>query len=129
MPPGIVGRVTTSRKGRSGELGAAAEERAARFLVAQGVRVVERNWRCRGGEIDLVCDDRGTLVFVEVRLRAHDRYGGSAESITRAKQRRIVMAARHYLAAGREPPCRFDAVLLSGESDAIEWIRNAFDAD
>lgn len=106
--------------------GARAEERAARFLAAQGLHVIARNHRCRGGEVDLVCRDGATLVFVEVRLRTGRNFGGAAASITPAKQRRIALAARHYLAGKPWPACRFDAVLLDGES--IEWIRNAFDA-
>lgn len=109
--------------------GRQAEALAAAFLERQGLCVLERNWRVRGGELDLICEDRGTLVFVEVRLRRHDAFGGAAESITTAKQRRLILAARHYLAGRREHSCRFDAVLLCGLTEAnIEWIRNAFDA-
>lgn len=107
--------------------GAHAEERAARFLVTHGLKVLERNYQCRGGEIDLICQDAAMLVFVEVRLRKHRDFGGAAASITPAKQRRIALAARHYLAGKPLPACRFDAVLLDGES--IDWIRNAFDAE
>jgi putative endonuclease len=113
---------TTTRAGR------AAEERAARFLERQELPVIARNHRCRGGEIDLVCRDGRTLVFVEVRSRRNGDFGGAAASITPAKQRRIALAARHYLAAtGRHGhDCRFDCVLIDGER--IEWIRNAFSA-
>ena len=107
--------------------GAAAEQAAADYLVQQGLRLVARNFHCRGGEIDLICEDRGCLVFVEVRLRGHRGFGGAAASITPAKQRRIVLAARHYLAGKPECNCRFDAVLLDGLNEAqIEWIQNAF---
>jgi putative endonuclease len=106
--------------------GALAEEQAARFLAARGLKILARNHRCRGGEIDLVCRDGATLVFVEVRLRTSRAFGGAAASITPAKQRRIALAARHYLAGKPWPACRFDAVLLDGES--IDWIKNAFDA-
>jgi len=106
--------------------GAQAEELAAQHLMRHGLKVVERNYRCRGGEIDLVCKDGATLVFVEVRLRKNKSYGGAAASITRAKQQRLILAAGHYLAGKPFPDCRFDAVLLDGH--AIEWIRNAFDA-
>jgi putative endonuclease len=106
--------------------GDAAEAQAADFLMRRGLKVLARNYRCRGGEIDLVCCDGATLVFVEVRLRTHRGFGGAAESITAAKQRRIALAARHYLAGKAMPACRFDAVLLDGET--IDWIRNAFDA-
>lgn len=103
-----------------------AEERAARHLARHGLQILARNYRCRGGEIDLVCRDGATLVFVEVRLRTNSGYGGAAASITPAKQRRLVLAANHYLAGKSLPACRFDAVLLDGEN--IDWIRNAFDA-
>ena len=109
--------------------GASAEALAATFLTRQGLRVLERNWRVRGGEIDLICVDRDCLVFVEVRLRRHGGFGGAGASITSAKQRRLILAARLYLAGKREQPCRFDAVLLDGlEIANIEWIKNAFDA-
>jgi putative endonuclease len=110
--------------------GAAAEELAARHLAERGLRVVERNFRVRGGEIDLICRDGESVVFVEVRLRRRADYGGAAASITAAKQAKIVMAARHWLAGpGRYAacPCRFDCVLLDGGH--IEWLRDAFAAD
>ena len=106
--------------------GARAEEQAARFLAGRGLKILARNHRCRGGEIDLVCRDGATLVFVEVRLRTNRDFGGAAASITPAKQRRIALAANHYLAGKPLPACRFDAVLLDGTR--IDWIRNAFDA-
>jgi len=112
---------TTTRRGHE------AETRAARYLEAQGLRLIERNFRVRGGEIDLVCRDGRTLVFVEVRLRQRGDFGGAAASITRAKQQRIILAARHYLAGKADCDCRFDCVLLDGEN--LEWIRNAFAAD
>ena len=106
--------------------GVRAEEQAARFLAGRGLKILARNYRCRGGEIDLVCRDGATLVFVEVRLRTSRHFGGAAASITPAKQRRIALAANHYLAGKPLPACRFDAVLLDGTR--IDWIRNAFDA-
>ncbi len=105
--------------------GARAEEQAARFLAGRGLIILARNYRCRGGEIDLICRDGATLVFVEVRLRTNRSFGGAAASITPAKQRRIVLAANHYLAGKPLPVCRFDAVLLDGTH--IDWIRNAFE--
>ena len=106
--------------------GAAAEALAARFLEARGVRIVERNYRCRAGEIDIIARDGATLVFVEVRLRRGSAFGGAAASITAAKRRRLALAARHYLGRlGREPPCRFDAILLDAlEPERIEWLRD-----
>lgn len=96
------------------EQGARAEQTAAAFLRGRGLRILARNYRAPGGEIDLIAEDAGTLAFVEVRLRSGTRHGGALESIDRHKRRRIVHAARHYLARrrGTEPPCRFDVVLL-----------------
>jgi putative endonuclease len=106
--------------------GAAAEAMAADYLEACGLVIVARNYRCRSGEIDLIARDRDTLVFVEVRLRRDSAFGGAAASITAAKRRRIALAAQHYLAGiGREPPCRFDAILLDAlDAKRIEWLRN-----
>ena len=106
--------------------GIAAEELAARYLAARGLRVVARNYRCRFGEVDLIMQDGDVLVFVEVRLRRSDRFGGALASITRAKQRKLVATARFYL-SGREriPGCRFDAIVLDALDEArIEWLRD-----
>jgi putative endonuclease len=107
--------------------GDAAEALAARFLQARGLRIIERNYRCRGGEIDLIAADGSTLVFVEVRLRSDAAFGGAAASITPAKRRRLAFAARHYLGKlGREPVCRFDAILLDRlDPERVEWLRDA----
>jgi putative endonuclease len=107
--------------------GEAAEALAAGFLRSQGLAIIERNYRCRFGEIDLVAREGETLVFVEVRRRTGESFGGAAESITRAKRARLLAAARHYLARTRSrAPCRFDAVLVRGEPPRLDWIRNAF---
>ncbi len=114
--------------------GAAAETLAAAHLEAHGLRILARNVRCRGGEVDLIALDRDALVFVEVRLRRNGRFGGAAASITAAKQRRVILAAQHWLAgAGRAHagrPCRFDAVLLDALAhERIDWLKGAFDAE
>ena len=111
---------------RNKQDGPAAEDLAARYLQQQGLRLVARNYRCRGGEIDLIMQTEDTLVFVEVRLRRSQRFGGAAASVDATKQARVIHAARHYLGT-RDMPCRFD-VLLMDDVDAarIEWIRNAF---
>jgi len=109
--------------------GEAAEAHAAAFLERQGLRIVERNYRCRFGELDLVAKSGATLVFVEVRARAGDGFGGAAASITAAKRRRLLATARHYLARrGVTSACRFDVVLLTGEPPRIEWLSDAFGA-
>lgn len=112
---------TTTARGRE------AEERAARYLAERGLSIVARNFRVRGGEIDLICRDGRTLVFVEVRQRSRRDFGGAAESITYAKRRRIILAARFYLASRPPCDCRFDCVLI--EAGGMEWLRNAFSAD
>lgn len=110
--------------------GARAEALAAIWLERQGLLVLERNFRIRGGEIDLVCRDGRSLVFVEIRLRRNAGFGGAAASITANKRRRLVLAARHYLACQPDADCRFDCVLMDALSEsAIEWVRNAFTAD
>ncbi|MBP7459469.1 MAG: YraN family protein [Ottowia sp.] len=111
--------------------GNAAEDAALAHLLAAGLQLVERNYRTPGrggGEIDLVMREAGgTLVFVEVRARAGTTHGGAAASVGGVKQRRIVLAARHYLMRHRSPPaCRFDVVAIDG--DHIEWLKAAFDA-
>ncbi|MDD5296665.1 MAG: YraN family protein [Rhodocyclaceae bacterium] len=110
--------------------GARAEDLAAEFLQRRGLKLLERNHRCRGGEVDLVCRDGDTVVFVEVRLRSDAEHGGAAASITPAKRRRLIQAARHWLSGKPECPCRFDAVLMDRPApEAIEWVKGAFDAD
>ena len=92
-----------------------------------GLTIIARNYRCRLGEIDLVARDGSTTVFVEVRKRASSAFGGAAASITSAKRRKLLKAARHYISRlPRVPQCRFDALLIEGEPPRIEWIRNAF---
>ena len=108
-----------------------AEGLALAHLQRAGLRVVERNYRTPGrggGEIDLILRERdGTLVFVEVRTRSDGGHGGAAASVGSVKQRRIVLAARHYLMRlAAPPPCRFDVVAIDGER--IDWLRGAFDA-
>ena len=106
--------------------GARAESLAAEFLISRGLTIVARNFRTRRGEIDVIARDGESLVFVEVRLRRNMSYGGAGASITAAKSKRLVAAANVYLARlGREPPCRFDAILLDSLDAAhITWERD-----
>ncbi len=109
--------------------GARAEDLCAELLRKAGLRVLARNWRCRHGEIDLVAEEGKTLIFAEVRYRRDQRFGGAAESVTAAKQARLVAAARLYLMRRPEADCRFDVLLLDSlDAGRIEWIRNAFAA-
>jgi putative endonuclease len=124
-------KTTTTTKRR----GDAAEDAALAHLQDAGLVPLARNYRTPGrggGEIDLIMRDPrgaggGTLVFVEVRQRSTGLHGGAGGSITAAKRRRIVFAARHYLGQLRTvPPCRFDVVLVE---EKITWMQAAFDAD
>lgn len=125
----MVGEVTSKA------VGDGAEEQALTHLLAQGLALVQRNYRVaagprsRGGEIDLILRERdGTLVFVEVRSRRNTRHGGAAASIGFGKQRSLVFAARHYLARLRTlPPCRFDVVAIDGAE--LQWLRGAIEVD
>lgn len=108
--------------------GEQAETLAADFLRSKGLRIAAKNYRSRYGEIDLIAREGPTVVFIEVRSRTSETYGGAAASITAAKREKLIKTARHYLAGITPlPPCRFDAVLVSGEPPRIEWIRNAIE--
>ena len=118
--------------------GAAVEQAAATLLQAAGLRLLERNVHCRGGELDLVMLDPrktpATVVFVEVRYRRTPAFGGGAASVDAGKRRRLIFAARHYLLAHSQLeacPCRFDVVEATGEVSApqLRWIEDAFRAD
>jgi putative endonuclease len=111
------------------EAGARAEELVAELFRRAGLRILARNWRCRHGEIDLIAQEGGTLVFAEVRYRRSASFGGAAESITEAKRSRLVAAASLYLAGRPQVDCRFDVLLLDAlQGGHIRWIRNAFSA-
>lgn len=108
--------------------GARAEAMAADFLSQRGLRVVARNYRVRGGEIDLICREGATLVFVEVRLRRSRAFGGAAASIGKAKQARLLLAAQSYLQGKPSCPCRFDAILLERlDGASITWLQGIID--
>lgn len=112
-------------------LGRDTEQRAERLLRRAGLRTLERNWRCKAGELDLVMQQGNTLVFVEVRRRSRRDRATAAESVDFRKRRRLVLAARHYLQSWRhEPACRFDVVTVDGPtgSETLRWIEGAFDA-
>tara|TARA_B100002049_G_C16004452_1_gene342994 strand:+ start:481 stop:843 length:363 start_codon:yes stop_codon:yes gene_type:complete len=118
-------RQQTLAKGRAAESRVDAAARRRRW------RLIARNYNVRGGELDLVYDARGTLVVVEVRYRARSDYGSAAASVTATKQRRIVLATRHFLAANpryAEATIRFDVVGVD-DSNELDWIENAFYAE
>ena len=110
------------------------ERHAEAYLHRRGLKTVARNFNCRVGEIDLVMEDGECLVFMEIRYRENSRFGSGAETVTRAKQRRIICAAQKYLQLHRNratQPCRFDVISLGNEQGKLtaEWIRNAFTTD
>ncbi|KQN57933.1 YraN family protein [Erwinia sp. E602] len=111
--------------------GAARERQARRLLEEAGLRFVAANVRYRSGEIDLIMRDKQCWVFVEVRYRRSDRFGGAAASVTRSKQLKLLKAAALWL-HGRglsftSASCRFDVVAITGEQ--VEWLANAFTAE
>jgi putative endonuclease len=113
----------------SRELGARAEDVAAAHLERIGYRIVARNVTARGGELDVVAVDGGTLCFVEVRARKDARFGLAEETVGPTKRRRVQKAAAQFLARWRDPsaPCRFDVVVVDA-GGAVRVIRDAFDA-
>ena len=112
-------------------MGDVGEDEAERHLESQGYRIAERNFSCRGGEIDRIAWDGETLCFVEIKARAGTQFGSAVESISRPKRRRIVKAAQWYLREHpTDSPCRFD-VLAMDLGASGEWrftlLRSAFD--
>lgn len=108
--------------------GAYYENLVAEYLKTQGYEILEKNYRCRIGEIDLIAKEGETLVFVEVKYRRDDKMGNPKEAVNRKKQKKISMAASYYLMreCGRmDIPCRFDVAAVLGEQ--IEVVKNAFE--
>jgi putative endonuclease len=113
-------------------IGKAGEEAALEYLLQQGYHLLERNYRCRFGEIDLIAQDGKTLAFIEVKTRRSQRFGPAAAAITYEKQRHLVKASQVYLAQRRKGDelCRFDVVTidLDAHTTRIELIKDAFQA-
>lgn len=124
-----------TRRHTAGELaahlqtGRQAEDQAKSFLEARGLRCLERNFRTRTGEIDLVMDDHGTLVFVEVRYRRTRRFGGALESVDHKKRGRLLATAQWYINAhGSRAPARFDVLAVEPDDDGgsrFTWVKDA----
>lgn len=118
--------VTRHHKGR------ASEEVAARYLEGQGLKILDRNFRCQLGEIDLVARDGGTIVFVEVKSRYGTGYGLPQESVNRTKQKRLTMLAQWYLKTQKldTRKARFDVlgIIWNDQDPQVTWITNAFEA-
>jgi putative endonuclease len=114
--------------------GHAAEELAVGHLTARGITVLARNIRCRGGEIDILCLDGPFLAVIEVRQRARRQFGGALASVTPAKQRKIIRAARYVLQTSqdlRHRLMRFDVIAIDGLPQGVHeiaWIKDAFRA-
>jgi putative endonuclease len=107
--------------------GQAAEKIAATFLQKNGLNLLEKNYRCIHGEIDLIMRDGKVLVFVEVRLRSNSRFGGAGMSINQSKQQKLARTAELYLQTHGDSACRFDAILMHTlDITAVEWIKDAF---
>ncbi len=113
----------------SRKIGHQAENEACHYLQQQGLTLVTQNYNGPQGEIDLIMEDKGYLVFVEVRLRHNPNYGHSLETISKSKQTRIIKTALHYLQKHKSvnhKPCRFDVIGI-GEQQKMVWIKNAFE--
>lgn len=114
----------------SSNQGKLAEDLVAEFLKHEGLKLVNRNFRCRYGEIDLICRDAKVLIFVEVRFRSNINFGNAESSVTYQKQQKLIAAAQFYLSQLKaQPICRFDVVALDKlDKNSIHWIKNAFEA-
>ena len=112
-----------SKRQQAALRGQAAEARALAYLQQQGLQLLERNFSCRCGEIDLIMREQQTLVFVEVRQRSSDQFGGAAASVTAVKQARLWRTAEYFLQRYPKPPrCRFDLIAIEGGD--LSWIRH-----
>ena len=111
------------------EKGARKEAQAAAWLEGKGLQILERNYRCKKGEIYLIAREDGTYVFLEVKYRKGEGSGHPAEAVDERKQKRISGSALWYLTeqGALEAPCRFDVIAVAGEEGSIRWYRNAFD--
>ncbi|MBD3670907.1 MAG: YraN family protein [Gammaproteobacteria bacterium] len=113
--------------------GRQAESLACRYLEKQGLDLIEKNYSCRLGEVDLIMQDGESLVFIEVKYRNNDLYGHASEAVGRRKQAKVIKTALHYLQTHhryREWPMRFDVVTIEGEAGKdIQWLSNAFMAE
>lgn len=118
-------KIMSRRRGQN------AESTALAHLQKAGLKLIERNYACRRGEIDLIMQDRDNIALVEVRQRSHSQFGSAAESVTVHKQRRLIAAAGHWLVNHPEhanQALRFDVIGIDADGQ-LDWIRNAFQAE
>lgn len=108
------------------ETGTQYEERAAEYLIAQNYQILERNYRIRSGEIDIIARDGTVLVFIEVKYRKNDESGNPLEAVDIRKQKKIINVAHYYLYQKKygDVPCRFDVIGICGSH--IEHMKDAF---
>ena len=123
MKPKVTANRPDDQRPSAVSLGRDAEARALAFLEQQGLTLVEKNFRCRAGELDLIMRDGQALVFIEVRSRKNQHFGGAAASVGPVKQQRLWRTATFYLLKFPKPPvCRFDLVAIEG--DDLRWLKN-----
>jgi len=112
--------------------GKATEEFAKQYLIQQGLNFIESNVHCRQGEIDLVMRDHDTLIFVEVKYRKNNSFGGAIAAVSQAKQNKIKHCVSFFLQKSNlneyNTPCRFDVIALDGDitQPQVTWLKNAF---
>lgn len=109
-----------------------AEDKALNYLCQQGLKLIQRNYLCKMGEVDLIMRDKSYWVFIEVRSRVNLSFGSGIESITPAKRKKIMRTATHYLMMNQlmgKVPSRFDVVSIDGPNQALTWIKDAFGED
>lgn len=133
----MMGLFGTSTKSDTNAIGQKAEDLALLFLKNQGMQLIERNYRCKVGELDLVMQHKKELVFVEVRYRKHTGFGSGAETIDYRKQQKIIKSAEHFLQSRSRYaalPCRIDVVSITtphkpnNQQPDIDWLPNAIQA-
>lgn len=111
-------------------IGNRAEQQACDYLKAQGVKIIERNYCCRGGELDIIAKQQQTLLFIEVRHRSQSRYGGALASVDYHKQQHLYHAAQCYMQHKQLNPARlsirFDIIAIEGDPSELQWVKNAF---
>ncbi len=115
------------------DFGERLEELASQYLVENSLIIIEKNYLCKMGEIDIIAKDADNLVFIEVRYRKSQAYGGPLASVDRKKQRRLSLAANHYLQKQKltnKVACRFDVIAITGSLNQLDynWIKAAFNA-